>query len=155
MMDRDVEDVEEYNWSVPLKGKAAAKTILMGQNFRIVESTETELAGEGEGMRHSKEHPLRGATRIRVRVQGTHLALSAVLGGVNRMKWFLILFPPGLGIVLGVSFWLSGMGVEPLWISLASVCPWIILGPFIGGLIKKRCVASLDTLLHNITSTGP
>ena len=159
MTDDDPTAKEEYTRSAPFQGKpadalAAVKTILMGQNFRITQSTDDELIGEGEGMTHNKEHPLRGATRIRVRVQGSHLSVSAVLGGANRMKKFVIFFPPGLCLFLGLGSMFSGQGMTGLWICLGIAAPWFILGPLMGSMIVKKTVGALDILLHNVTSAA-
>jgi hypothetical protein len=115
----------------PVRAFAAASNILMPNNFRLVEKTLAHVVYEGPGMISSHQSPLVGATRIRIEAKGDRLNLSAWLGGIRFMTWFLCVFPFALALFLSGIF--AAMGWAPFremaLVAFLSVSPWIVLSP--------------------------
>jgi hypothetical protein len=138
----------------PVRAFAAASNILMPNNFNLVDKTLGHAAFEGGGMQASWQNPLVGATRIRIEAKGERLILSAYLGGIRFMAWFLFLFPFALALLLSGIF--AAMEVSPFrqmaLIAFLSVSPWMVLSPLMSLWLKRRTERALDTLLSNLAA---
>lgn len=138
----------------PIRAFAAASNILMPNNFKLVDKTLGHVAFEGGGMQASWQNPLVGATRIRIEAKGERLILSAYLGGIRFMAWFLLLFPFVLALLLSGIF--AAVGLAPFremaLIAFLSVSPWIVLSPLLILWLKRRTECALDTLLSNLAA---
>jgi hypothetical protein len=89
-------------------------------------------------------------------------SLDAELGGVARMARFLILFPigltVGLGVVLslvfvaicGVAGWIIALGAAVG----GNTVLWLLLGPLMARKIRARTQQALDALLAIMVSVG-
>ena len=152
----------QYRESIPFAGDPAkafdmATTILTGNGFRIVEKGEHSLAFSSPGMSSTKQNPLLGASEIRVERRVGELEIQAELGGVQRMRTFLILFPIGLALFLFVLFGIlfrekgilftAGVSVGPL-------LPWVVLTPLLSAVTKRRTERALTDLLANMDMAG-
>ena len=135
----------------PKKALAAAESIFMTNGFRVERLGTYEISVTGPGMSNSRQNPLRGVSDATLQFGGSDVQFAAKLGGVESMRNFLILFPPGLGLILMASFYLTGMWSTQVAVTvLAALSPWIVLSPLITIKIKKKTIASIETLMHNI-----
>ncbi len=140
----------------PVRAFAAASNILMPNSFKLVEKTLDHVVYEGAGMISSCQSPLMGATRIRIEAKWDRLNLSAWLGGVRSMTWFLWIFPFALaGVILTI---FAAMGISHLretgLIALLSISPWMVLSPLMSQWLKRRTERALDTLLSNLAAVA-
>lgn len=130
--------------------------------FRLEKQTPDSREFVGPGMSSSRQSPLLGASRILVRIEGRDVRVQAELGGVAKMKRFLVMLIGGLCVGLGALF--GGLGAAGLmksrnggefhfWIVLLPFVPWVFLIPWMARLIEKRTRAALDTLVHNLVQS--
>lgn len=133
-----------------------ALTTLTGHGFGIDEESADVLTFSGPGLMSTRQSPLLGATWLRLARVGSNLQLEADLGGVRRMRKFLVLFPPGLALFLLAVFQLiPGFNMQVAVIAaVASISPWIVLTPLFSVMIQKRTVRSLEVLLQNLAAAG-
>lgn len=147
----------------------AALATLTNNGFAIVNRDENTAELTGPGLNSTKQNPLLGASRIKLRLQDQQLCLNAELGGVDSMRRFLMRFPflPGLGLGLlfgiiggltfrrqfGVGFgvpWAQGLA----WMLFAiggaiPVTPWLFFSPVLSNMIRTRTQTALTTLVQN------
>lgn len=111
-------------------------------------------------MNSSRENAIRGVTEARVLSDRGVIEIQAELGGVARLGRFVTLFPLVLGVVLAMIFllivWANGeLGKQPanVWIPLIapllSTLPWLILGPWIARLFRRRTERAIESLLQS------
>lgn len=155
----------EYSKSVPFIGHAAraldvARSAFVGHGFQIVANSDYELRVTGPGINSTKENPLRGVTEALIIIRSDSIEIKAVLGGAQKMKTFLRLFPLGLAlfflIIFGALAW-SLPDFRRAWIfliPLLALSPWLFLGPLIARTIEKRTKQAVDTLLNNMMMMG-
>jgi hypothetical protein len=155
----------EYSKAVPFTGHAAraldvARSTFVGQGFQIITNSDYELRVTGPGITSSRENPLKGVSEASIIVRPSAIEIKAILGGVQRMKMFLRLFPLGMAllflIVFGVLAWMLP-GFRHAWIFLIPVLalsPWIFLGPLIVRSIGKKTAQAVDMLLSNMMMMG-
>jgi hypothetical protein len=155
----------EYSKTVPFTGHGVraldvARGAFVGQGFQIVASDDHELRVTGPGLNSTKENPLKGVSEASIIIRSSTIEIKALLGGVQKMKTFLRLFPLGLAlfflIVFGALAW-SLPDLRRAWIFLTPVLalsPWLFLAPMITRMIEKRTKQAVDTLLNNMTMIG-
>lgn len=155
----------EYSKTVPFTGRGAkaldvARSVFVGQGFQIMTSSDYELRVTGPGINSTKENPLKGVTDATVIVRSASIEIKAILGGAEKMKTFLRLFPLGLAIffmlIFGALAWSLPDFRRP-WIfliPLLALSPWLFLGPLISRSIEKRTKQAVDTLLSNMVMMG-
>jgi hypothetical protein len=85
------------------KAFGLAEAALCALGFRITQRTNETLELIGPGMNSSRESALLGASGIRIHCGDSQLTLEADLGAVARMERFVLFFPVGLCVVLGVA----------------------------------------------------
>lgn len=135
---------------------------LIANGFRIVDSCAGELTMMGPGMNSSRENPLRGVSLVTARVNQTQLELDAELGGVARLGRFVFFFPIALGLLLMLFFaiiaWaIANFGQQPLpsliplLTPLLTTLPWLVIGPWMTRIIRRRTERAIDALVHNAT----
>ena len=155
----------EYSKTVPFRGRApraldVARAALVGQSFEIVASGERELRVKGPGMTSTRESPLKGVSEAAFVARDDSIEVRALLGGAEKMKRFLRLFPLGLFLFFLVVFGVLAWQVPVLrhaWIFLIpalALSPWLFLAPLIGRSIENRTRQALDTLLSNMLMMG-
>lgn len=149
----------------------AVRSVLVNNEFRIQELTNHHLVALGPGLNSTKQNPLLGATLIELDVSDHEVELYAELGGVDRMRSFLMQFPWILGAGLGLLFAALGralqgfalpFGLGPalgrpdldwllngLAVGLLPVAPWLIVSPLMSHWIQQRTEHALDTLIAN------
>ena len=150
-------DTNDHEYEIPFSGDPAvalevARTALLGQGFEIVDQSSGELRATGPGMNSTNQPPLCGASEITFLVGTSAIVARARLGGVRKMKMFLWLFPPGLGLIVAVSFKL--FGVPRSWIPLLAVAPWLVLSPILSSWIEKRTTKAVDSLARSMVQVA-
>lgn len=128
--------------------------------FRLESQSPNSRELTGPGMMSSRQSPLLGASRIQVRVESGQVWVTAELGGVARMKRFLIILIGGLCLGMAVLFGgLAAFGLlrsrngapfQP-WFILLPFLPWVVLIPWMSSLMERRSKAAIETLVHNMT----
>ncbi len=154
---KTVFDTKDHEYEIPFSGDPAAalevaRTGLLGQGFEIVDQSSGELRAIGPGMSSTNQPPLCGASEITFLASTSAIVARARLGGVRKMKMFLWLFPPGLGLVLMVSFALFGMPFS--WIPLLAVAPWLVLSPMMSSWIEQRTTKAVDGLVRSMVQVA-
>jgi hypothetical protein len=147
-----------YTASVAFDGRGddaleLARTVLATNGFEVNARGLSQLSAKGPGMFSTMDNPLLGATAVTIRIAEGRIDLAAELGGVRRMRTFLYVFPPALGLVLIVLFLTLGMEWRPVLLTVAvAICPWIVLSPVLARWVSSRTLRAIDTLLHNMTA---
>ena len=146
-----------YSYSALFRGdtKAAfdvARTALVAQGFEILAQSDKELRARGPGMSSTRDPPLAGASELTLHVDASRIEAQATLGGVARLKAFVYLFPPGLGLVLAVSFLLAGM--PNWWVGILCVAPWLFLSPWMGSMIERKSTKGVDSLVRSMVQVS-
>lgn len=147
-----------------------ALVTLTNTGFAIVKRDENSADLTGPGLNSTSQNPLLGASSIHLRVNGERLYLDAELGGVERMRKFLMRFPFMLGLGLGLLFGvvggiffgrLFGVGFGIPWAqgmtwllvtiggSMLPVAPWFVLAPMMSRMIRTRTQDALTILVQN------
>lgn len=155
----------EYSKTVPFAGNKAraldvARSTFMSQGFQIVASSEVELRVTGPGLNSTRENPLRGVSEASVFIRASVIEVKALLGGVQKMKTFLRLFPLGMFLLFMVVFGVLAWRLPPFrqwWIFLIpalALSPWLVLTPLIARSIGKKTMQAVDTLLNNMMIVG-
>jgi hypothetical protein len=150
-------DTNDHEYEIPFSGDPAAalevaRTALLGQGFEIVDQSIGELRATGPGMYSTNQPPLCGVSEIAFLAGTSAIVARAQLGGVRKMKMFLWLFPPGLGLVLMISFALSGMPHS--WTVLLAVAPWLVLSPILSSWIEQRTTKAIDSLVRSMVQVA-
>lgn len=150
-----------------------ALAILTVNGFLIVNRDTNSADLTGPGLNSTRQNPLLGASRIHLEIAEQQIRLDAELGGVKSMQNFIMRFPIGLGLGLGLLFavgggtlfgQLFGVGfgmpgfVGWKWLLLAmgipllSVSPWLFLSPKMSEGIATRTQDALSALVRNAIS---
>ena len=150
-------DVAEHECELPFSGDPVAaletaRTALLGHGFEIVEQARGQLRATGPGMSSTNQPPLYGASEITVFASSSTVAARARLGGVRKMKAFVWLFPPGLGLILTCSFVVAGMPFS--WTPLLAVAPWFILAPLVSRWLEKRTTQAVESLARSMVQAA-
>jgi hypothetical protein len=150
-------DTNDHECEIPFSGDPAialevARTALLGQGFEIVDQSSGELRATGPGMNSTHQPPLCGASEITFLVGTSAVVARAQLGGARKMKMFLWLFPPGLGLTLTVLFVL--FGVSRSWVPLLAVSPWLVLSPIMSSWIQQRTKKAVDGLARSMVQVA-
>ena len=127
----------------------AVEAMLIPHGFRLVDSGPGRNRYEGRGMNNSRENPLRGATQIEVAAQTRVMHLHADLGGVRRMALFVCVFPLVLwaGLTLAPMIAHGGDRMEIGTAGMLGTAVWMVVGPVIAWVIRRRTLQALDDLL--------
>lgn len=155
----------EYSKTVPFAGNGAraldvARSAFVGQSFQIVASSDSELRVKGSGMSSTRESPLTGLSEASIVVRPDSIEVRALLGGAQKMKTFLRVFPLALAALLMTVFGVLAWRVPAMrhaWIfliPLLALSPWLFLAPLIGRSIENRTRQAIDMLLSNMLMTG-
>jgi len=147
-----------YTASIAFDGKCddaleLARIVLATNGLKVNVKGSSELLAQGPGLFNTRDNPLLGATAVTIRIAEGRIDLAAELGGVKRMRTFLFVFPPALGLVLVVLFLTLGMEWRHVLLTVAvAICPWIILSPVLARWVSSRTLRAIDTLLYNMTA---
>ena len=155
----------EYSKAVPFNGRGAraldvARSAFVGQSFEIVASSDYELRVKGPGISSTRENPLKGVSEAAFIVRPDSIEVKALLGGAEKMKRFLRLFPLCLFLFFMIVFGILAWSIPDLrhpWIFLIpalALSPWLFLSPLIARSIENRTRQAVDTLLSNMMLMG-
>jgi hypothetical protein len=124
---------------------SSVEETLLPNGFRVVKRDSNSIEFIGRGMNSIKDDPIRGATGISLCAKAGILHLNANLGGVFFMTLFVCLFPPLL--ILSLSYFNPANSDvnNYLWI-------WLIMGPMIAYLSRRRTIKALNRVLVNTIS---
>lgn len=151
----------EYAKTVPFTGNAAkateiARSTLLPLGFQVVSSSDYELRATGPGINSTRENPLKGISEATIVVRSSAIEMQAALGGVRKMKLFLMFFPLGMALLFMIVFGVIALSVPVFrrwWvflIPLAALAPWLFLSPMMIRMIERRTNQAIDTLLNNM-----
>lgn len=138
---------------------------LAPHGFRVERRTESEVELSGPAHIGSSHQALGGASRIVARASSRRLAITAELGGVARMRRFLLVFPVtmcgGLAVVLGTVFaftfdasqWKFVGSLLGTIVGIQSVA-WLIVGPLVTRKFESKTRAALDALATSVATVG-
>ncbi len=157
----------EYEKVVDFAGDArkaleAARAALVQVGFQVSPIEESAFRATYSGWFDTRRNPLLAASTMVVAVRDGRLALGAELGGLGKLRKFLILLIGGMALLFLVGF---GAFMLPqvlqgkehpamLALPLAPFAPWPVLGPVIVRVSRARAVKALDTLLDNVRTIG-
>jgi hypothetical protein len=155
----------EYSKTVPFTGRASkalevARSTFLPQGFQIVASNDYELRVTGPGINSTRENPLKGISAASIIASTSVIEMKATLGGVEKMKKFLIFFPLGMAVLFLIVFGVLAL-TQPAfrhpWIFLIPILalsPWLFLAPLMARMIGRRTMQAIDTLLNNMVMVG-
>ena len=158
-----------YSLTVPFSGNPSraldfAVSTLTGVGFRLETRESSSLELTGPGMNSTRQSPLLGATRIQFFVHHQELDVEAELGGVERMRKFIQLFPIGLLLTLGATllgiFWAVMPQAFPLAASVTGLAlgvnaiVWLVAAPLMSRQIERRSCEALDAFVNNLTMSA-
>jgi len=154
----------DYEKTVPFGGNVgkaieAAKNAFIQHNFQIVHDRYLEVELTGPGMLSSRQNPLVGISRIRIRGSSGNLSLEADFEGIRKLIKFLVFFIVGMAVffvvLFGILFSKQGQPVTKIiLISLAPFIPWPVIIPLMAIWMKSRTSKALDTLVNNMAALG-
>jgi len=132
----------------PEEALKVVRDALVANAFTILSATPTEFTAAGPGLTSSRQNSLLGASKVSLRVENSVLHLQAELGGAARLGLFATLFPLALGVFLAV---VLGLARKPngLIAPLLAVGPWLVVGPLMAVLFRKRTEKALNALLQS------
>ena len=147
----------QYQYSTKFRGNAeaalnVARTTLLSLGFEISDSTTTELTATGPGMHSNQQPALLGVSKLKLHIGSTSITANAVLGGANTMKNFVYFFPPGLVLILLISFALLGMEIS--WLFALWVLPWFVIGPWMARMIERSTTNAVDALVRGMAQAN-
>lgn len=131
----------------------AGRSILMNNGYTVSPIEHDSFTATGRGLGSTQQNPLTGATEFMVKAGGGEIVVRAELGGVRSMMWFLLLFPPGLGACLAISFGIS-MGWDRAYAAFLPILPWLVISPLMIFWLRRRTERALETLLQNMATVG-
>ena len=110
-------------------------------------------------MLSSRQNPLVGISRIRIRGSSGNLSLEADFEGIRKLIKFLVFFIVGMAVffvvLFGILFSKQGQPVTKIiLISLAPFIPWPVIIPLMAIWMKSRTSKALDTLVNNMAALG-
>lgn len=137
-------------------------TTLTQLGFRLEKQSHDTKEFLGPGMSTTRQSPLLGASVIHVKIEGRYVKVNAELGGVTRMKRFMVILIGSLCVGLGLIF--GGLAAAGLlksrnggevhwWVVLLPFLPWIFLIPLISRSLEKRTRNAIETMVHNLVQS--
>lgn len=145
---------KEHCYSAQFSGNPAAafgiaRTTLLALGFDIFVDSDDEMQAAGPGMHNNQQPPLVGVSTLKLNISSARISAEAILGGVAKMKAFVYLFPPGLMLLLLMTWALAGMSV-PWWPAL-SVLPWFLISPLIARSLERKTITAVDSLVRSMS----
>ncbi len=150
----------DYSGKIPIRGDG--RKLLEQARFVFMQEGYSVSAIAGQRFETSGGHPLRknlnpihGVSRAVFMVSPGTLTLEADLGGVRKVRNFMLVFLPSLGLGLTAIFLIVGTfahwpPVLSLVFPLAPLAPWIVLVPTLLYIFRRQTIQALDTLLRNL-----
>ncbi|UCC23478.1 MAG: hypothetical protein JSW23_05345 [Planctomycetota bacterium] len=154
----DYEKTEPFSGNME-KVLEVARNAFIQNNFQIVHDSETEVEFTGPGMLSSRQNPIVGISRIRIRGTSGNLSIEAEFGGIRQLTKYLALFIVGMAIfflvLLGILLPKQGQPLnKTILISLGPFVPWPVLIPLIHIWMRSRTSKVLERLFTNMITLG-
>jgi hypothetical protein len=153
----------DYANTVPIKGDGRraleqARSVFVQQGFDVSPISAQRFDAKGEKLLRNNHNPYHGVSRATFMIAGGMLSVEAEFGGCRRLRNFLFIFPPALGLTLAVFFGLMGSFAGTPWympfLAFAPVAPWVVIGPLMASSFRRKVIRTLDTLLDNLRGMG-
>jgi hypothetical protein len=154
----------DYTTTISIRGDGQkvleqVRLLFMHEGYEVSGIAEKHLHVSGGSPLQSSHGPLHGVSHAEFRVSGGSLLVEAELGGVRKLRNFLYIFPPGLGLFLAVTFYLTGVRPDgPAYMTFVMpflpVAPWVVISPLFVYIYRKRAIRALDTLLKNLQTVS-
>lgn len=131
---------------------------LMGLGFKIEYSSPTTAEISGEGLRSTKQNPIKGATKIRLDAEERQITMEAELGGaywLSRFAFFMIGMLPVLLLSIQTLIYILAELEFPYinWIFASGLLFFpitaLIAHPFISSYLVDRSRFALDELMES------
>jgi hypothetical protein len=137
----------------PEKSLAVVRDALVANAFTIAKVSKTGFTATGPGMNTNNQNTIRGVSMAEVHAEGNRLHISAELGAARRLGLFAILFPPGLRLILAAVFAVAGLNHRnAVYVPLFIAAPWLVLGPLLARMLRRRTAQAVDALLQSAAS---
>ena len=150
----------DYSGKVSIQGDGRkflekAQSIFMHEGYTVSPISGHRFEASGGHPLRKNQSPIHGVSRAVFMVSPGTLTVEAELGGVRKLRNFLLIFLPGLGLLLGVVFFAVGMFADqpsymPFVVAFAPLAPWVVLLPVLVYVFRRRTIRALDTLLQNL-----
>jgi hypothetical protein len=146
----------QYVSATPIAGppEAAIKIVrdaLVANAFTIVSASPTAFEATGPGLISSNQNSLMGISKASVRAEQGVLQVQAELGGAARLGLFVMVFPFVLGGVLILTLHLANRP-NGLLAPVLAVSPWVVLGPLMARLFRRRTEKAINALVLSAAS---
>jgi hypothetical protein len=151
-----------YKKNFELKGNPAKAlemllNIFIQSNFRIIKKEAFSFELEGPGMNSTRQNPLVGISEAKVVFEDNILLVQVVMGGVAKMRRFMIRLISGMAVffavLFGISFATVGAfaGINPSHAVLvaAPLLIWVFLIPVLTRVMKHRTIKALNIAAEN------
>ena len=138
---------------------------LSSNGFRVDRRTDSEVELTGPARLGMHHQALAGASRIVAKAAQRRLALTAELGGVERLRRFLLILPVGICVVLVIS--LGGVFAftfdRSQWKFIATLLgsilgiellTFLIVGPLVTRKFESKTREALDALATSVATVG-
>ena len=129
---------------------------LMANAFTITSLSPTAFEATGPGLSSSNQNALLGVSKATFRAEQGLLHVEAELGGAARLGLFVMVFPFVLGGILIIT--LSAVNrPKALLAPLLAVAPWVVIGPLMARMFRRRTEKAINALLlsaASISETG-
>jgi len=134
-----------------------AQSIFMQEGYVVSSISGHRFEASGGNPLQNNKNPIHGVSRAIFLVSPGTLTVEAELGGVRKLRNYLLIFLPGLGLFLAVVFSLVGMFADGPWympfvVAFAPLSPWVILVPILVYAYRRRTIRAIDTMLKNLQS---
>lgn len=130
---------------------AAVRESLLAQGFVVEREYEYTFTARGPGMWHRQPLPLQGISRVQVSVTGDAVSATAELDALRSFQTVIVGAPLVIDTIVSI---VCGIVIAP-WVgalvACATVLPYLVLGPLIARIYKKRTETALDVVLADAT----
>jgi hypothetical protein len=154
----------DYNGKIPIQGDGhtlleKARSVFVQEGYSVSPISGHRFEASGGHPLHNNKNPIHGISRAVFMVSAGMLTVETDLGGVRKLRNFLVIFPPSLGLFLAVVFTLAGdFADQPPYMAIvvafAPIAPWAVLAPVLTYVFRRRTIRTLETLLQNLQSVG-
>jgi hypothetical protein len=154
----------DYNGKIPIHGDGRkllekAQSIFIQEGYTVSPISGHRFEASGGHPLQKNHSPIHGVSRAVFMVSPGTLTVEAELGGVRKIRNFLLIFLPSLGTFLAVTASLAEDFSDqppymPLAIAFVPLAPWVVLLPVLVYVYRRRAIRALDSMLQNLQSVG-
>lgn len=138
---------------------STALQTLLPLGFQVESQGSSHLFVTNSRYRSAQDSPLSGISRAEFNLDRFSLNVKAELGGVEKMRRYLLIVLLGSSIFDAVLFTALWYFIEELhaktWLlvfPLVILLPWIFIGPYMSRWLKNRTVDALKALLDEMAA---